>query len=198
MSYKQLENLQQALKKLPGIGSKTARRLAYYMVSRNTGHAMMLADAITSAIEANNPCPECNLLTEGELCEFCADPERNQSLLCVVQDAQDVMLIENTHEFKGRYFVLGGLLSPLHGIGPEEIHFPQLKKLVEELPLTEIILALNPSAEGDTTIHYIVEKFETMPFKITRLATGIPFGGDIEYTTPVTLTNALFRRYEAD
>ena len=135
------------------------------------------------------------MLSENDLCDFCADSSRTDSHLCVVENTQDVYLIDNTHEFHGRYFVLGNLLSPLDGIGPQEINFSKLLELIKNNGIEELILALNPSAEGESTISYIASQLEELPVRITRLSTGLPFGGDIEYTSSLTLGNALKRRY---
>ncbi|HPR17329.1 MAG TPA: recombination mediator RecR [Candidatus Cloacimonadota bacterium] len=190
-----LEILAKNLKKLPGIGNKTAHRLAIYLVSCEKNKALELADAIRNAVENFTNCSVCNMLTEHDPCRFCHDETRQKNLLCVVEQTADIHLIENTHEYHGRYFVLGNLLSPLDGIGPEEIHFSQLLRLIDSDGIDEIILALNPSAEGESTIGYIASQLENRKVSLTRLSTGLPFGGDLEYTSPVTLSNALKRRY---
>jgi recombination protein RecR len=135
------------------------------------------------------------MLSETDPCIYCADDSRESNKICVVENSQDVFLMENTHEYHGKYFVLGSLLSPLDGIGPEEINFLLLMDLIKKDGVEEIILALNPSAEGESTINFIASQMEELPVKITRLSTGLPFGGDIEYTNSITLGNALKRRY---
>lgn len=190
-----LDELIRNLKKLPGIGNKTAQRLALHIVSEDKILAMNLADSIRNAVEKFTNCSVCNILTDTDPCPFCRDASRQRDHLCVVENTQDVHLIENTHEFHGRYFVLGKLLSPLDGIGPAEINFPKLKNLIESENIAELILALNPSAEGESTISFIASQLEDRDINITRLSTGLPFGGDLEYTSPVTLGNAFKRRY---
>lgn len=190
-----LEELVEQLKKLPGIGLKSAQRLAMYIVSQDKSMGLLLADVIKRTVENFTNCSECNILTEIDPCCFCSDKNRNQKQLCIVENSQDVYLIENTGDFHGRYFVLGKLLSPLDGFGPKEINFPQLISLIEELDIEEVILAINPSAEGETTMNYIAAQLTEKEIEITRLSTGLPFGGDIEYSSTVTLKNALKRRY---
>ena len=135
------------------------------------------------------------MLSETDPCRFCENTTRISNVICVVENTQDAYLIENLHEFKGRYFVLNELLSPLDGIGPDEINFPKFEKIINSGEINEIILALNPSAEGESTINFLASQFEEKNIKITRLSTGLPFGGDIEYTSSLTLSNAFKRRY---
>ena len=135
------------------------------------------------------------MLSETEPCKFCSDETRLSNVICVVENTQDAYLIEDLHEFKGKYFVLNELLSPLDGIGPDEINYPKLEKMIISGKINEIILALNPSAEGESTINFLASQFEGKNVKITRLSTGLPFGGDIEYTSSLTLSNAFKRRY---
>jgi len=190
-----LEDLVNDLKKLPGIGSKTAQRLAIHLISKEKTEALKLADSIKDAVQSYKNCSICNMLSETDPCRFCKDTTRMSNVICVVENTQDAYLIESLHEFKGRYFVLNELLSPLDGIGPEEINFPKLQKIINSGVINEIILALNPSAEGESTINYLASQFEEKDVKITRLSTGLPFGGDIEYTSSLTLSNAFKRRY---
>ena len=190
-----LAELAKNLKKLPGIGTKSAQRLAMHLIGMEKNSALELAESIRMAVDNYQNCLKCNMLSENELCNFCADSSRNDTHLCVVENTQDVYLIDNTHEFHGRYFVLGNLLSPLDGIGPQEISFPKLLGLIKSNGIEELILALNPSAEGESTMSYIVSQLEELSVRITRLSTGLPFGGDIEYTSSLTLGNALKRRY---
>jgi recombination protein RecR len=190
-----LGDLQQALRRLPGIGEKSAQRLALHLLTKGREHALDLARSLVEAIGASTRCSVCLTLSESDPCPICADEGRNRDLLCVVEGVPDVYLLENTREYRGYYFVLGGLLSPMDGIGPKEIHAPELRDLIESRGPSEVILAINPSAEGETTIHYLAEMLHTLPARVTRLSTGIPFGGDIGYSSPVTLSNALTRRY---
>ena len=138
------------------------------------------------------------MLSETDPCPICSDENRDQNTLCIVETTQDALLIQNTHEYKGRFFVLSKLLSPLQGIGPKEISFPKLLNMIETNHFKEIILALNPSAEGETTINFIFENLKNPSYKITRLSTGLPFGGDIEYINSLTLIDALKRRYKIE
>ncbi|MDP8269658.1 MAG: recombination mediator RecR [Candidatus Tenebribacter davisii] len=190
-----LEDLVINFKKLPGIGSKTAQRLAIHLVSIDKAEAFNLSDSIKDAVQSYKNCSICNMLSETDPCRFCSDTTRLSNVLCVVANTQDAYLIESLHEYKGRYFVLNDLLSPLDGIGPDEIQFPQLLKIIQTGEIDEIILALNPSAEGESTINFLASQFEDKNIKITRLSTGLPFGGDIEYTSSLTLSNAFKRRY---
>ncbi len=177
-----LEDLVQNLKKLPGIGKKSAQRLAMFIISMNKENAVQLSESIKKAVESYHDCRICNMLTESDPCPFCADQTRNDKILCIVENTQDIYLIEETHEFKGKYFVLKNLLSPIDGIGPDEIHFPKLLILVKSNIIEELILALNPSAEGETTMNFLSSELGEFVENMTRLSTGLPFGGDIGYT----------------
>lgn len=191
-----LEELKNGFKQLPGIGEKTAERLAFYLISQNREVGLNLADLIHDSITSIQKCEQCNMLSEKSPCQFCADDERDPTSLCVVERSQDVYLIEETGVYNGRYFVLGNLISPLDGIGPAHINFPKLKEIVEKKNIKEIILALNPSSTGETTMSFLTSKLQSPDRKITRLATGLPVGGDIEYTSSKTLASALTHRNE--
>jgi len=193
-----LEDLVQNLKRLPGIGKKSAQRLAMFIIGTDKTKANQLADSIKKAVENYRDCSICNMLTETDPCSFCSDPVRNEKILCIVENTQDIYLIEETHEFKGKYFVLKKLLSPLDGIGLDEIFFPKLLKQVKSNNIEELILALNPSAEGETTMNFLATELNEFVGNITRLSTGLPFGGDIGYTSSLTLGNALKRRYAVE
>ncbi len=190
-----LAELEKNLRRLPGIGTKSAQRLAMFLISNNRDVAIKLAESILEAVENYKNCKVCNMLTEHETCEFCLSEKRDDKILCIVENTQDVYLVENTQEFHGKYFVLNALLSPIDGIGPDEINFDQLLKIVKEREIEELVLALSPSAEGESTIRFIASELAGSVQKITRLSTGLPFGGDIEYTNKLTLGNALKRRY---
>lgn len=192
-----LAELEKNLKRLPGIGSKSAQRLAMFLIANHKDVASDLAESINLAVENYSNCNVCNMLTEHETCSLCSDRRRDEKILCIVENTQDVFLVENTQEFRGKYFVLNALLSPIDGIGPDQINFTQLLKLVHLREIEEIVLALSPSAEGESTINFIASELSETVQKITRLATGLPFGGDIEYTNKLTLGNALKRRYSA-
>ncbi|MFC1887439.1 recombination mediator RecR [Candidatus Cloacimonadota bacterium] len=190
-----LGDLVENLKRLPGVGTKSAERIAMYLISDNKKVALQLSESIKLCIENYKNCTICNMLTDEDPCRFCTSSSRNDKVLCIVENTQDVYLIEDTHEFKGKFFVLGKLLSPLDGIGPDQIKFPQLKALIDTGDIEEVILALNPSAEGESTMNFLGTQLGKQVSKITRLSTGLPFGGDIEYTSSLTLSNALKRRY---
>ncbi|MCD6329116.1 MAG: recombination protein RecR [Candidatus Cloacimonetes bacterium] len=189
-----LEELKNGFKQLPGIGEKTAERLAFYLISQDAHVGLNLADLIRDSINSIQKCERCNMLSEKSPCHFCADDERDAASLCVVEKSQDVYLIDETGVYNGRYFVLGNLISPLDGIGPNHINFPKLKEMIEQENIKEIILALNPSSAGETTMAFITSKLQSPETKITRLATGLPIGGDIEYTSSKTLASALTHR----
>ncbi len=190
-----LGDLEQALKILPGIGAKSAQRLAIFLINQNKTNALNLATSIVEAVESYFNCPTCNMLTEQSPCEFCQDSFRSSEKICIVENTQDVFILENIHEFKGRYFVLGRLLSPIQGIGPKEINFAKLMEILKNNIIEEMVLALPPSAEGETTINFIASQAKDFVENITRLSTGLPFGGDLEYTNQLTLAEAFKRRY---
>lgn len=189
------EKLIQTLNRFPGIGRKTAQRLAWFMVSQDKNFALNLAETIITTVESFKTCSKCNMLSESDPCPYCTSVERLDSHLCVVENSSDIQILEGMNEYKGRYFVLGHLLSPLDGYGPEQINSQQLMERILTLHPTEIILALKPSAEGEATIHYLWELLKEKEINITRLSTGIPFGGDLEYSNLNTLSNAWKRRY---
>ncbi len=191
-----LEKLKDGFKQLPGIGEKTAERLAFYLISQDKQVGLNLSELIHDSITSIQKCERCNMLSEKSPCHFCTDNERDTTSLCVVEKSQDVYLIDETGVYSGRYFVLGNLISPLDGIGPNHINFPKLKEIVEKENIKEIILALNPSSAGETTMAFITSKLQSPERKITRLATGLPVGGDIEYTSSKTLASALTHRNE--
>jgi recombination protein RecR len=190
-----LERLIQAFNRFPGIGRKTAQRLAWYLIGQDKSFALELAETIKNTVESFTRCSHCQILSELDPCPICVATDRQDDVLCVVESSSDVQIIENMNEFKGRYFVLGHLLSPLDGYGPEQIQAEALIKRIEELKPQELILALKPSAEGEATIHYLTELLKDKAIRITRLSTGIPFGGELEYSSSVTLSNAWKRRF---
>ena len=167
-----------------------------HIISMNKENAMEIANAIINAVQTYKRCSICNMLSETDPCPICADSSRDNSQLCIVETTQDALLIKDTNEYKGKFFVLGKLLSPLEGVGPEQINFDKLLKMINKNHFREIILALNPSAEGEATINFLYENLKDGNYKITRLATGLPFGGDIEYINSITLIDALKRRYK--
>jgi recombination protein RecR len=190
-----LEKLIQHFNRFPGIGRKTAQRLAWHLISGQKNDAHDFADCIKETVENFTTCGNCLMLSEGNPCLICASTDRDDSLLCIVETTSEIYLIENMHDYKGKYFVLGHLLSPLDGFGVNDLHMRELVSIIEHKKPTEIILALKPSAEGEATIHYISELLQNQNVNLTRLSTGIPFGGELEYTSTLTLANAWKRRY---
>ncbi|MBC8647740.1 MAG: recombination protein RecR [Thermoanaerobaculia bacterium] len=190
-----LDRLAAELQRLPGIGSKSAARLAYYLLRSPPEEAERLARTIAEARAAVRRCGTCNTLTEEDPCGVCSDPERDASILCVVEDPGNVAAIEKTREFRGRYHVLWGALSPLKGIGPDEIDAAGLMRRIT--PETrEVILATNPNVEGEATALYIARRLKPTGVRVTRIAFGLPVGGDIEYADEVTMARSMENRRE--
>ena len=189
-----LNRLVDSLSDFPGIGKKTAERMAFYLLKSNDGWAQNLAKAIMDVKEQIHECPICHNISDTSPCSICSDAKRDPSLLCVVEDTADLIVFEKTNHFRGKYHVLGGVLSPLDGIGPEDLHFDTLLERIngEE----EVIIATNPNAEGETTALYLAKLLKEHNIKVTRLASGIPVGGDLEYTDEATLVSALEGRRE--
>lgn len=195
MKLKGLDRLVSEFQRLPGIGAKSASRLAYHLLRSPREEAERLASAITESRGAVRRCSVCNTLTEDDPCEICADPQRDASLLCVVEEPGNVAAIEKTREFRGRYHVLWGALSPLRGIGPDEIDIAGLIARVTP-DVREVVLATNPNVEGETTALYIAKRLKSSGIRITRIAFGLPVGGDIEYADEVTMARSLENRRE--
>ncbi len=195
MRLKGFDRLVSEFQRLPGIGAKSAARLAYYLLRSPREEADRLARAVTESREAVRRCSVCNTLTEVDPCEICSDPERDPSLLCVVEEPGNVAAIEKTREFRGRYHVLWGALSPLRGIGPDEIDVAGLVARVTP-EVREVVLATNPNVEGETTALYIAKRLKPSGVRITRIAFGLPVGGDIEYADEVTMARSLENRRE--
>lgn len=189
-----IDDLATELAKLPGIGRKTALRLTYHLLKQPTERSRKLADALLSLSERVHPCERCHNLTEGELCAMCSDPRRDASIICVVEEASDISAIERAGEFRGLYHVLGGRLSPLDGIGPENLHIEDLVRRVASDQITEVILATNPSLEGEATALYVQRQLASRPVTVSRIARGLPVGGDLEYADGVTIAQALAAR----
>ncbi len=192
---KSFERLASELQRLPGIGAKSAARLAYYLLRSPREEAERLARAIAESREAVRRCSVCNTLTEEDPCGVCSDPQREASLLCVVEEPANVAAIERTREFRGRYHVLWGALSPLKGIGPDEIDSEGLLRRVTP-EVKEVILATNPNVEGEATALYIARRLKPTGVRVTRIAFGLPVGGDIEYADEVTMARSLENRRE--
>lgn len=192
-----LARLIEELQRLPGVGSKTAQRLALHILNRPLEEVQALADALVQAKEEVGYCTVCFHLSADPVCEICRSLSRDPATLCVVADSRDVIALEKTREFKGQYHVLGGLISPMDGIGPEQLHINPLVRRVNQNQIQEVILAINPSVEGETTTLYVGQLLK--PFtKVTRIAFGLPMGGDLEYADEVTLARALEGRRELD
>lgn len=184
------------LARLPGIGPKTAQRLAFYLLSRDKLQVMELAKAITEAKDKVTYCPTCFNLAEGGKCALCTQSGRRTELLCVVQDPRDVAAIERTHDYRGQYHVLHGAISPMDGIGPEQLKIRELMSRLQDGDVKEIILATNPNIEGEATALYLARLIKPFAIKVTRLAHGLPVGGDLEYADEMTLARALENRRE--
>ena len=196
MTAPPLANLINELTKLPGIGGKSAARLAYWILKRPPAEAEALATAILDVKTKIFRCSICNNMTDVEPCAICSDPRRDPSLICVVEEAFNIPTIESTREFKGVYHVLLGALSPLKGIGPQDIDVGGLLKRAKDSNLREIIIATNPNVEGEATALYIAQQLRPMGVRTTRLAFGLPVGGDLEYADQVTMAKALEGRRE--
>jgi len=192
-----IDELCSELAKLPGIGQKTATRLTYFLLKQPPETVTRLAAAIRSVTERVRPCSACGNLSESDPCSICSDPRRDPELLCVVEEASDIGAIERTGEYRGLYHVLGGHLSPLDGIGPDELRIDGLRKrLTNGCEIREIILATNPSMEGEVTATYVRGILEPAGIRVTRIALGLPVGGDLEYADGVTIAQALAARRE--
>lgn len=189
-----IEQLITELARLPGIGRKTAQRLTFHLLQQPPESVGRLASALVAVGERVRPCEECGNLTEDQPCAICRDPRRDPAVLCVVEDASAVSLVDRATDFKGRYHVLGGRLSPLDGVGPESLRLDRLVRRVEQGPVREVILATNPSMEGEVTATYIQQLLAGHEIRVTRLARGLPMGGDLEYVDGVTLAHALTAR----
>jgi recombination protein RecR len=191
-----IQDLIDELSRLPGIGPKSAQRLAFYLVKAEPAEAKRLAEAIVHAKERISFCRECGNVAEGELCRVCRDEGRDRAVLCVVEEPKDVATIEKAGVIKGRYHVLGGAISPLDGIGPEDLRTQELLERVERDGVTEVIIATNPNLEGNATAMYVAALLKPAGVRVTRLASGLPVGGDLEYADEVTLSQALEGRRE--
>jgi recombination protein RecR len=191
-----IQDLIDELARLPGIGPKSAQRLAFYIVKAPTEDARRLAEALVAAKERVRFCRECFSVSEGELCRVCRDPGRDQTVICVVEESKDQAAVEKAGVIKGRYHVLGGAISPLEGIGPDDLRVQELLDRVERDGVQEVILATNPNLEGNATAMYVAALLRPSGVKVTRLASGLPVGGDLEYADEVTLGQALEGRRE--
>jgi len=191
-----IQDLIDELARLPGIGPKSAQRLAFYMVKAPPQDAHRLAEAIVAAKERVRFCRECFGVAEGDLCRICRDPGRDTSVICVVEESKDQAVIEKAGVVRGRYHVLGGAISPLEGIGPDDLRVQELLDRVGKDGVQEVILATNPNLEGNATAMYVAALLKPLGIRVTRLASGLPVGGDLEYADEVTLGQALEGRRE--
>jgi recombination protein RecR len=193
-----LQALVDELGRLPGIGPKSAQRIAFHLLKVAPEDALRLADAIVAVKERTTLCPKCFNVAEGGLCTICADPRRDPAQLCVVEDPRDIVSVERTQEFRGRYHVLQGALNPIEGIGPDQLKVRELVARLDDEGVTEIILCTNPNLEGEATAMYLAKLLKPLGMKVTRIASGLPVGGDLEYADELTLGRALEGRREVD
>lgn len=191
-----LTKLIEQFERLPGIGRKSAQRLAFYVLSLSKERAQQFADAIVEAHEKIKKCKVCQSLTETELCPICADQARDRSIVCVVENSQDVIAFERTKEYHGLYHVLHGLISPMDGIGPDQLYIKELLSRLNDGLVKEVVMATNPTVEGEATAMYLARLLKPMNVRVTRLAYGIPVGSNLEYADEVTLYRALEGRSE--
>jgi recombination protein RecR len=189
-----IEQLIQALKCLPGVGPKSAQRMAYHLLERDREGAITLADALKNAVEQVGHCDRCRTFTEAARCEICNNPARDNSVLCIVETPADILAIEQATDYRGLYFVLMGHLSPLDGMGPNEIGLDILAQRLANETISEIILATGTTVEGEATAHYIAEMVDTEQTRVTRIAHGIPIGGELEFVSGSTLSHAFSGR----
>ncbi len=191
-----VQRLIDELARLPGIGRKSAQRLAFHLLHVEEADALRLGNAIVELRRQVRLCSQCFNITGEELCSICRDARRDPTLLCVVERAQDISVLERTREFSGRYHVLGGAISPIEGIGPEQLRMKELASRVETEGIREVIAATNPTVEGDTTALYLARLLKPLGVTVSRLASGLPVGGDLDYADEITLGRALVGRKE--
>lgn len=191
-----IEDLTAELARLPGIGRKTALRLTYYLLKRSPDESRRLARALERVADQVHPCTQCGNLTETDPCVLCSNPRRDATFICVVEEASDIGPIERTGEYRGLYHVLGGRISPLEGIGPDELNVQALMSRLHGSSVREVIVATNPSVEGEATALYLQKMIRPLGMRVTRLARGLPVGGDLEYADGVTIAEALSGRRE--
>ncbi len=189
-----VQDLIDELGRLPGVGPKSAQRIAFHLLQVEQADAQRLADAITRVKSTVRFCSRCWNIAEGEECRICRDERRDPSVLCVVEEPRDVVAIERTREYRGRYHVLGGAISPIDGIGPDELHVKELVERLDGEPVDELILAMNPNVEGEATASYLTRLLTPLGVRVTRLASGLPVGGDLDYADEVTLGRAFSGR----
>lgn len=186
-----IQNLLDELERLPGVGPKSAQRIAYWILNSSKADASRLADAISEVKDTVHFCPRCFNYAQSELCDICASPKRDATCICVVSEPRDIPPIERTGTFSGHYHVLGGALSPLEGIGPDDLHVAELMARLSDPAIKEVILATNPNVEGETTASYLARLIKPTGVTVSRLASGLPVGGDLEFADEVTLGRAI-------
>ncbi len=191
-----LDHLIQALTKLPGIGQKSAQRLALFILKSPVEYAAELAEAIQDVKQKIRLCQQCFNVAEGELCRICADPSRDHTQICVVEDIVDIMAIEEAQVFRGQYHVLGGVISPLAGIMPEDLHIRELVERIQAGGVKEVLFAINPSTEGEATMIYLSKKLKPTGVRLTRIASGVPMGSHLEFLDTATIGRAISTRQE--
>lgn len=191
-----IARLLEELERLPGVGPKSAQRIAYWLLTAESADAERLASAITEVKRTIHFCPVCFNYAEGELCAVCGDPERDRTMVCVVEEPRDLVAVDRTGEFHGVYHVLQGAISPIDGIGPERLRVRELIERLGDNEITEVVIATNPNVEGETTALYLARLIKPLGIKVTRIASGLPVGGDLEYADEVTLGRALEARRE--
>jgi recombination protein RecR len=193
-SSRLIEDAVDSFSKLPGIGKKTALRMVLHLLKENKESVAHFSETISRMREEICFCPQCNNISDGGLCNICNNPSRDQSIVCMVENIRDVISIESTRQFNGQYHVLGGLLSPLDGIGPDQLQLSNLITRLDKKEVKEIIMALNPNIEGDTTVYYISKQLKKYNLAITGIARGVSFGGELEYTDELTLARSIVKR----
>jgi recombination protein RecR len=189
-----IENAVNEFARLPGIGKKTALRLVLHLLKQDPAQVKLFGEVVTRMRDQIKFCKICHNVSDQEICSICGNPARNKALVCVVENIRDVMAIENTQQFNGTYHVLGGIISPIDGVGPEQLNIYSLVDRVQQQGIEEIIMALSPTIEGDTTIYYLSKKLKEFPVKITTIARGIAFGGELEYADEMTLARSISNR----
>jgi len=193
-----VQDLIDELGRLPGVGPKSAQRIAFYLLDADPTDVRRLADVLVEVKEKVRFCQVCGNVAEDELCRICRDPRRDLSVLCVVEESKDVVAIERTREFRGRYHVLGGAISPIEGIGPDDLRVKELLQRLADGVVQEVILATDPNLEGEATATYLTRTLRPIGLRVTRLASGLPVGGDLEYADEVTLGRAFEGRRSVD
>jgi recombination protein RecR len=189
-----VDRLTQEFARLPGVGPKTAQRLTFHCVDAPGNELRSLAAALESVVGAVHACNQCFFMSDGELCAVCQDQQRDQTVICVVEQGLDVLAIERSGEYRGLYHVLGGSLSPIAGVGPDQLRVRELEERIAALPVTEVVLATDPDVEGEATSHYLADRLASFAVAVTRLAHGLPAGSDLQYADELTLARALTGR----